>query len=164
MARTEGRELGRYTLFDAGLFIGALLAEDPRHEEARPLVEQARRGDILACTTTSILCKVYAALTWEKAQPRHSAREAAEAIQLIVEPPSAVVVLDEGLDVALIALKLAQTHQLMARRIHDARHAAAALAHGIGAVHTYDFDDWRVFSDDGLRITGPPSQVTRREA
>ncbi len=39
-----------YVLFDAGVFIGALLIDDSRHTEARPLVETARRGDILACT------------------------------------------------------------------------------------------------------------------
>jgi predicted nucleic acid-binding protein len=31
-------------LFDAGMFIGALLRGDPRHIEARQLVEAARRG------------------------------------------------------------------------------------------------------------------------
>jgi predicted nucleic acid-binding protein len=54
-------------LFDAGMFIGALLRDDPRHAEARTLVEAARRGDIRACTTASILSEVYAALTWIKA-------------------------------------------------------------------------------------------------
>jgi predicted nucleic acid-binding protein len=44
-----------YVLFDAGIFIGALLTGDPRHSEARPLVEAARRGDMPACTTTGIL-------------------------------------------------------------------------------------------------------------
>jgi predicted nucleic acid-binding protein len=34
----------RRVLLDAGVFIGALLAGDPRHVEARPLVEQARQG------------------------------------------------------------------------------------------------------------------------
>jgi len=50
-------------LFDAGLFIGALLQEDPRHTEARPLVKAARKGEIPVCTTTGILSEVYAALT-----------------------------------------------------------------------------------------------------
>jgi len=50
-------------LFDAGLFIGALLQDDPRHAEARPLVEAARKGEISVCTTTGILSEVYAALT-----------------------------------------------------------------------------------------------------
>lgn len=45
---------GEYVLFDAGVFIGALLAGDPRHGEARPLGEAARRGNLLACTTTGI--------------------------------------------------------------------------------------------------------------
>ena len=34
---------GRYTFLDAGVFIGALLQVDPRHGEARPLVDAARR-------------------------------------------------------------------------------------------------------------------------
>ena len=51
-------------LFDTGLFIGALLKADPRHAEARVLVEAARRGAIRACTTASILSEVYGALTW----------------------------------------------------------------------------------------------------
>ena len=33
-------------LFDAGVFIGALLKGDPRHQEARLIVETARRGRI----------------------------------------------------------------------------------------------------------------------
>jgi len=35
---------------DAGLFIGALLADDPRHAEARGIVEAAREGRFTACT------------------------------------------------------------------------------------------------------------------
>jgi len=35
---------GEMILFDAGLFIAALLSGDPRHAEAYPLVEAARRG------------------------------------------------------------------------------------------------------------------------
>lgn len=38
-------------LFDAGVFIGALLKEDPRHQEARLIVETARRGELLTRTT-----------------------------------------------------------------------------------------------------------------
>ena len=41
-------------LLDAGLFIGALLKKDPRHKEARSIVEKARQGKFLASTTTSI--------------------------------------------------------------------------------------------------------------
>ena len=50
-------------LFDAGIFIGALLEGDPRHQEARLIVERARHGELLAYTTTSVLSEVYAALT-----------------------------------------------------------------------------------------------------
>lgn len=42
-------------LFDAGLFVGALLRGYARHKESYELVEAARKGDIAACTTTSIL-------------------------------------------------------------------------------------------------------------
>jgi len=56
---------------DASLFIAALLKGDPRHAEAQPLVEQARRGELPACTTVSILSEVYGTLTWERAVPRH---------------------------------------------------------------------------------------------
>ena len=34
-------------LFDAGVFIGALLAGDARHVEARSVVEAARYGEII---------------------------------------------------------------------------------------------------------------------
>jgi predicted nucleic acid-binding protein len=44
-----------YVLFDAGVFIGALLTGDSRHAEARPLVEAARRGDMLAGSVTKII-------------------------------------------------------------------------------------------------------------
>ena len=92
---------------DAGVFIGALLTGDPRHAEARPLVEQARQGLLPACTTTSILSEVYGALTWEHAVTHHAPAEAAEAVRLLVEPPSAIVVLTGGIAVALRTLALA---------------------------------------------------------
>jgi len=148
-------------LLDAGVFIGALLAGDPRHAEARPLVEQAQQGILLACTTAGILSEVYGALTWEKAEPRQASATAAEAVRLLVELSSAVIVLRENLEVGLCTLAMAATHQLTGRRIHDARHAAAALVAGITAVYTYDVDDRRVFADDGLRIVGPPSTMSQ---
>jgi predicted nucleic acid-binding protein len=148
-------------LMDAGMFIGALLQGDPRHAEARPLVEQARQGLVPACTTTGILSEVYGALTWEHAVPRQTPAAAAAAVRLLVAPPSALVVLEEGVAVALRMLALAAHHQLTARRIHDARHAATALVHGIRAVYTYDIDDWQAFEEDGLRIVGPPTTMAR---
>ena len=125
MAVTETRQ--EAVLIDAGVFIGALLTGDPRHAEARPLVEQAREGILPACTTTSILSEVYGALTWEHAVPRHAPAEAAEAVRLLVEPAAAIVVLMSGIAVALLTLTLAAKYQLTARRVHDARHAATAL-------------------------------------
>ena len=80
MAETETTQA--FVLIDAGVFIGALLNGDPRHVEARPLVEQARQGALSACTTTSILSEVYGALTWEKAEPRHVPADAADAVRL----------------------------------------------------------------------------------
>ena len=54
-------------------------------------------------------------------------------------------------------------HYLTARRIHDARHAAAALAVGIQEVYTYDVDDWHLFETDGLKVAGPESALVRSE-
>ena len=105
-------------LLDAGVLIGALLRGDPRHGEARQIVEAARRGEIQACTTPSILSEVYGALTWEMAQPCHEPEEAAVAVRLLVEEPSAIRVLEVGPDVALLALNLAAAHRLTARRVH----------------------------------------------
>jgi predicted nucleic acid-binding protein len=150
-----------YVLFDAGVFIGALLTGDSRHTEARPLVEAARRGDILACTTTGILSEVYAALTWQQAQPPHDPEQAAEAVRLLVEPPSMIRILPDGQDVALRMLELAASHQLRARRVHDARHAAAAIVAGINSVFTYDADDWELFKGNGLDIAGPEATLAR---
>jgi predicted nucleic acid-binding protein len=131
-----------YVLFDAGVFIGALLTGDSRHAEARPLVEAARRGDMLACTTTSVLSEVYAALTWQQAQPPHDPEQAAEAVRLLVEPPSMIRILPDSQEAALRMLELAAKYRLRARRVHDARHAAAALVAGLTSVFTYDAEDW----------------------
>jgi predicted nucleic acid-binding protein len=139
------------------MFIGALLTGDPRHAEARPLVEAARRGELSACTTTGILSEVYAALTWHQAQPPHSPEQAAQAVRLLVELPSMIRVLPDGAGEALRMLELAESHQLRARRVHDARHAAAALVAGVTSVFTYDAAEWAVFESDGLHIAGPPS-------
>jgi predicted nucleic acid-binding protein len=150
-----------WILFDAGLFIGGLLSGDPRHAEARLLIEAARRGELLACTTTGILSEVYATLTWQQAQPPHSPAQAAEATRLLIEPPSAIRILEANQTVALQMVKLAEAYQLRARRVHDARHAAAALVAGVFQVYTYDVDDWRVFEADGLNIAGPFSTLVR---
>lgn len=122
--------LSKHTLFDAGMFIGALLRGDARHLEARSLVEAARKGDLLACTTVGILSEVYAALTWTGAKPPHSPEEAAN---------------------------FAEKYHLTARRVHDARHAAIAIVSGIQHVYTYDINDWNIFSTEGLTISGPES-------
>jgi predicted nucleic acid-binding protein len=150
-----------YVLFDAGVFIGALLTGDSRHAEARPLVEAARCGDMLACTTTGILSEVYAALTWQQAQPPHDPEQAAEAVRLLVESPSMIRVLPDSREAALRMLELAAKQQLRARRVHDARHAAAAIVAGIRAVFTYDVEDWESFEGDGLSIVGPPTTLAR---
>jgi predicted nucleic acid-binding protein len=99
-------------------------------------------------------------LTWEHTVPRHAPAEAAEAVRLLVEPPSAIVVLMGGIAVALRTLALAAKYQLTARRVHDARHAASALVAGITSVYTYDIEDWQVFEADGLHIVGPPTTLT----
>ena len=148
-------------LFDSGLFIGALLRGDSRHAEARSLVEAARSGSFAVCVTTSILSEVYAALTWIKAQPPHSPSEAATAVRLLIEPPSAIGVLSDGLEASLKMLELSEKHGLTARRIHDARHAATALAAGVTKIYTYDVDDWKIFYPEGLVITGPSSILSK---
>ena len=58
-------------------------------------------------------------------------------------------------------MELASLHNLTARRIHDVRHAAAALAAGVTTVYTYDVEDWKLFAGDGLAIVGPPSAMAR---
>lgn len=129
-------------LFDAGLFIGALLRDDPRQSEAYPLVESARRGSFSVCTTVGILSEVYGALTWEKAMPPHSPQRAAEVVLLLIEPPSAIEILPIGIEVGLLMPDLVVEHRLTARRTHDARHAATALTAGVRQVYTYDVTDW----------------------
>ncbi|RLC91092.1 MAG: hypothetical protein DRI79_03810 [Chloroflexi bacterium] len=57
----------------------------------------------------------------------------------------------------LLAVELAASHGLTARRVHDARHAAAALVAGVRKVYTYDVGDWQMFDADGLRVVGPES-------
>jgi predicted nucleic acid-binding protein len=146
---------------DAGIFIGALLSGDPRYAEARPIVEAARRGEILACTSVGVLAEVYAALTWVGTQPPQAPQIASNAVSLLVVNPSAIRVLETTLDAGLKMLELAANHNLTARRIHDARHAATALVAGISQVYTYDIEDWQVFQADGITISGPPSVLLK---
>jgi predicted nucleic acid-binding protein len=147
--------------FDAGMFIGALLRDDPRNPEAYSLVEAARRGDFAAFTSVGVLSETYAALTWAGSPHPHAPADAARVVAALIEPPSALRVLPDGLEAARLHLQLAGRHRLTARRIHDARHAATALHHGIGSVYTYDPDDWRDFFADGIVIVGPPSTLVR---
>jgi len=148
-------------LIDAGVFIGALLQGDSRHEEAFPLVKSARDGDLPACTTLGILSEVYAALTWKGAIPQHSPTEASMAVKLLIEPPSEILLLSGSVEVGIKMLELAEKHQLIARRIHDARHAALAISAGIHSVYTYDNEDWKRF-EPFLTITGPNSVILKK--
>lgn len=152
-------KMSERVLLDAGVLIGALMKGDQRHSEARPLVEAARSGDLPSCTTTGILSEVYAALTWQGAQPPQSPEAAAKAVRLLVDAPSAILVLSTGLEASVRMLELASRFRLTARRIHDARHAEIALESDVVKVDTYDVDDWRLFEPDGLRIVGPPSML-----
>ncbi len=145
---------------DAGLVIGALLAGDSRHDEARGVVEAARRGELAACTSVGVLAEVYAALTWVGALPPHPPAEAAAAVRALPAEPSRLLVLDTGRPAALRMLELAERHRLTARRIHDARYAATALVAGVHEVFTYDRDDWQVFAPDGIVIAGPSSVLS----
>ena len=49
---------------------------------------------------------------------------------------------------------------LRARRIHDARHAAIAIAAGVRNVYTYDIHDWNIFETNGLIVTDRPAAGT----
>ena len=153
-----GEERTHEHFFDAGLFIGALLDQDPRHAEALPLVEAARRGELPVCTSTGILAEVYVHLTNERATPQHTPAEAQAAILRLIEPPSAVrIVAEKGLDTAVRMLRLAEVNGLRSKNVHDARHAASALGGGATSVFTYDPEDWRQFESAGLPILGPAS-------
>lgn len=142
---------------DAGIFIGALLSQDPRHAEARPIVEAARCGRLLACTSVGVLSEVYAALTWIGSQPPQPPKIASEAVRLLVDEPSQIIVLETNLQASLKMLEIASVQQLTARRIHDARHAATALVAGVYKVYTYDPEDWQLFHPYGIKIVGPDS-------
>ena len=110
---------------------------------------------------TGIPSKVYATLTWHHALPPHGPEQAADAVRLPVESPSMIRVLLDSQEAALRMLELAAKHQLRARRVRDARHAAAALESGITSVFTYDAEDWEPFEGDGLRIAGPDATLVR---
>ncbi len=87
---------------DAGIFIGAILLGDPRHSEAYPLVEAARRGDFRSCTSVGVLSEVYGALTWTGSVTPHTPADAARSVRELVEPPSAIEVLQDGVEVGLL--------------------------------------------------------------
>lgn len=151
-------------LFDAGVFIGALLSGDPRHAEARPLVEAARQGLLLACTTVGILSEVYAALTWVNATPPQTPENAANAVRALVAPPSAIRVIHTDWRSVDMMLNMVVQHKLTARRVHDARHSATVLTAGITKVYTYDIHDWLCFTANGIEVVGPPSMVLPSES
>ena len=147
-------------LLDAGVFIGALLRGDSRHNEARRIVDAARNGWMQGCLSVGILSEVYAALTWSGAQPPHSPQEAAQAVRALIEPPSGICVLSDGLEAALKTLELAELNNLTARRTHDARHAATAITAGIHQVCTYDVNDWITFEPSGISVIKPSNVLT----
>ncbi len=140
---------------DAGVFIGALLKGDSRHEGAREIVEAARAGLLSAATTTSILCEVYAALTWHMATPPHSPSTASLAVLALIVTPSVIRLIPDRLDAATLTVAVAGRYNLTARRVHDARHAATALVGGGLYASTYNVGDWTVFAPEGISVVSP---------
>ncbi len=63
------------------------------------------------------------------------------------------------MDAALKMFEMAEKYSLTARRIHDARHAAVAITHGIDSIYTYEVNDCRLFKPDGIKIVMPPSVI-----
>jgi hypothetical protein len=90
------------------------------------VVERARQGILPAYTTRGILSGVDGALIGEKTTPRHAPAKAAEAVRLLVEPPSAIGVLTDEIAMTLRTIALAAQHALTARRINDGQYATAA--------------------------------------
>lgn len=87
------------------------------------------------------MSEVYGQLTWSKANQPLTPQQAAFASQTLIKPPSMIQILPDNIAVTLNTMDLASVHNLTARRIHDARHAAAALAVGVTTVYTYDVSD-----------------------
>jgi predicted nucleic acid-binding protein len=75
---------GDQHFLDAGRFIGAILLGDPRHSEAYPLLEAARRGDFRSCTSVGVLSEVYGALTWTGSATPHTPADAARSVRELV--------------------------------------------------------------------------------
>ncbi|WP_254564029.1 hypothetical protein [Oscillatoria sp. HE19RPO] len=63
----------------------------------------------------------------------------------MVEKPSQILVLETNFQASMKMLEIADSQNLTARRIHDARHAATALVAEVYKVYTYDPQDWRLF-------------------
>lgn len=104
-----------------------------------------------------VLAELYAALTWVGALPPQSPETASKVVKSIVAFPSRLKVLETDYEAGILMLDMAGRYKLTARRVHDARHAATALVAGVRRVYTYDVDDWRVFSPDGIIVSGPES-------
>jgi predicted nucleic acid-binding protein len=100
-------------------------------------------------------------LNHHKPQPPE---KVAEAIRTLVEEPSTIKVLQTDLGVLWPMLDLAVENQLTARRIHDARHAATAIAANVREIFTYDVTDWLAFSSANIKISGPPSILKSLQA
>jgi len=83
-------------------------------------------------------------------------------VRLLVEPPSAIEILQDGFKASLKMLEISEKFKLTARRVHDARHAATALINGITSIYTYDITNWKIFEPEGLAIIGPPSLIAKQ--
>jgi hypothetical protein len=75
--------------------------------------------------TTGILSEIHAAPTWQQAQPPHDPEQAAEAVRLLVEPPSMIRILPDSQDAAIRMFELAASHQLRATLLSFPSHTAA---------------------------------------
>jgi predicted nucleic acid-binding protein len=131
---------GRY-LIDTNVLIYATLADDPRSERARQVIERGRDAGCESLVSVQNLAEMYPNLTGPKKQPPDSPAEARSKIAQLAALPY-LEVLPLTTSILLCALQLAQERGIRRQKYFDMQLAATLRVHNIPTLVTENEEDF----------------------
>ena len=139
-------------LIDTNVLLYATLRDDPRHEAAMSVIEQARAGAFDMCVSVQNLAEMYPNLTGRKRRPPDSPQLARRKIESIARLRFVQLIpVDDS--VILKTLELCEDYGVRRQDYFDMQIVAAMLINNVPTLATENATDFRVVKE--IRTVNP---------
>lgn len=134
-------------VLDANILAYAINADAPQHAASRALLDEASDPSITLYVTSQILCEFYSIVT----NPRRVAAactssQAVTIIATILALPG-IHVLPTPASAVVRWMRLLERRPVTGADVFDLQIVATMQANGIQRIHTFNIDDFEVFSE-----------------